>query len=307
MNSSTPKSWTLPKPADFSPFHSWRFLKLGRYDPTCKRVGPDRWQRVFWHQGRLCRFSYGADSKRLAAVLEFTGEGAGDSIGEPEVKASLGLSDPGWPNPPEHPVLTRIPREVKSLRLVRVLWPYEALLATVLQQRVSWEEASQNWSNLCRCHGARWDDQCSAPSPAKLLTLSNDEFAALGIESSRAAPCRAAARILADRLRLDEDLGELEARLLAARGIGPWTASAFLGLACAQSDTVPLGDYDLPKLVHFVFSGERDGTDDLMLSHLAPFAGHRFRVIRWLWSAGFKMPRRGPRLATGRGIGRLVR
>lgn len=269
-------------------------------------MGTDRWQRLFWRDGRLHRFSYGADSKRLAAVLEGREPGVSFSVGEAEVRACLGLTDPGWADPPSHPVLKRIPGEVKSLRLVRVLWPYEALLSTVLQQRVSWEEASQNWRDLCKAHGTPWDDQCSAPSPAKLLTLSNDDFAALGIESSRATPCRAAARILGAGLTLDDDLEALEARLLGARGIGPWTASAFLGMACGHPDALPLGDYDLPKLVHYVFCGERDGNDEMMLTHLAPFAGHRFRVIRWLWSAGFKMPRRGPRLATGRGLGRII-
>ncbi len=40
----------------------------------------------------------------------------------------------------------------------------------------------------------------------------------------------------------------------------------------------------LPSTVAFALAGERRATDRRMLELLAPYAGQRFRVIRWLFA-----------------------
>lgn len=87
-----------------------------------------------------------------------------------------------------------------------------------------------------------------------------------------------------------------------ARRIGEWTVGSFLGYAWGESDAVILGDYDLPHLVSYVFEGKRRGTDERMLELLEPYSGQRFRLVRWLFGAGWRVPRRGPRMAHGKGL-----
>ncbi len=69
------------------------------------------------------------------------------------------------------------------------------------------------------------------------------------------------------------------------------------GVALGDADAVPVGDYHLPNLVSWALAGEPRGTDDRMLELLAPWAGHRGRVLRLLGRGVGHAPRYGPRLA----------
>jgi hypothetical protein len=56
-----------------------------------------------------------------------------------------------------------------------------------------------------------------------------------------------------------------------------------------------VGDFNIPNLVAWSLAGEPRADDRRMLELLAPYAGHRGRVVRLLGSAGIKPPRFGPR------------
>ena len=79
------------------------------------------------------------------------------------------------------------------------------------------------------------------------------------------------------------------------RGIGPWSAASLLGMRCARPEPIPLGDYHLPNTIAWALAGEPRATDDRMLELLAPFEGQAFRVIRLVFAAGIRAPKRGPR------------
>ena len=93
-------------------------------------------------------------------------------------------------------------------------------------------------------------------------------------------------------------------RLLSFPGIGPWTAGKIGQTALGDPDAVPVGDYNLPSLVTWNLAGEDRGDDARMLELLAPYAGHRGRVLRLLKAGGATPPRYGPRLAV-RAIDRI--
>jgi hypothetical protein len=80
-------------------------------------------------------------------------------------------------------------------------------------------------------------------------------------------------------------------------GIGPWTAAEVGIRALGDPDAVSIGDFHLPNLVAWVLAGEPRADDARMLALLAPWAGHRARVIRLLESSGLAAPRFGHRLA----------
>src|SRR5207247_7586161 len=63
-----------------------------------------------------------------------------------------------------------------------------------------------------------------------------------------------------------------------------------------DSDAVSLGDYHLPHQVAWALAGEPRGTEARMLELLAPYRGHRARVIRLLTLGGIQAPRFGPRM-----------
>jgi hypothetical protein len=56
-----------------------------------------------------------------------------------------------------------------------------------------------------------------------------------------------------------------------------------------------VGDYHVPHAVCWTLAGEPRGSDERMLELLAPWEGHRARVVRLIEAAGLFAPRFGPR------------
>jgi 3-methyladenine DNA glycosylase/8-oxoguanine DNA glycosylase len=91
--------------------------------------------------------------------------------------------------------------------------------------------------------------------------------------------------------------GALSTALRARSGIGPWTAAEVTLRALGDPDAVSVGDAHLSNVVAFALTGRPRGTDEEMLELLAPWAGHRARVVRLLETSGPRPPRYGPRVA----------
>ncbi len=192
-------------------------------------------------------------------------------------------------------------RRLPGLRIARSLAVFEALVPTILEQKVTGREARASWHALVRAWGS------PAPGPLQLLVPPGPEplartpyweFHPLGVERKRASAIRAAASSAA-RLEALSALAPPEARrrMQAVPGIGPWTAAEVALVALGDPDAVPVGDYHLPHLVSNALAGEPRGSDERMLELLALFAGHRGRVLRLLARSGLWSPRRGPRMA----------
>nr|WP_017204602.1 hypothetical protein [Microbacterium barkeri] len=78
--------------------------------------------------------------------------------------------------------------------------------------------------------------------------------------------------------------------------MGVWTSAETRIRALGDPDAVSVGDYHLAHEVGYALTGKR--TDDTgMIELLAPWAGHRQRVVRLIFASGVQEPRRGPRLA----------
>ena len=88
----------------------------------------------------------------------------------------------------------------------------------------------------------------------------------------------------------------LARRLESVPGIGPWTTAEALQRSHGAADLVSVGDYHLAQYVGQVLTGRR--TDDAgMLRLLAPWAGHRQRVVRMIGLSGERKQAFGPKLA----------
>jgi 3-methyladenine DNA glycosylase/8-oxoguanine DNA glycosylase len=205
-------------------------------------------------------------------------------------------------DPDAHPAVARAHRRRPGLRLVRTRRATDVLVATIIAQRVTSGEAARSWTRLVRTWGAAAPgdlDLRLPPDPEQLARTPPWAFVPLGIDQARAArivaACRAFPRLQAAvDLAVAGDRAEASRRLLALRGLGPWTAGHLLRVAGGDPDAVEVGDYHVKHHVAWNLAGEPRADDDRMLELLAPFVGHRGRVVRLLLSAGVRAPRYGP-------------
>ncbi|CAN5561937.1 3-methyladenine DNA glycosylase [soil metagenome] len=187
-----------------------------------------------------------------------------------------------------------------SFRLGRSGLIWQEVAATILGQRVTGVDAMRSWRRLVETwgepapgpHGLRLP-----PAPSALAGRCYRELHPFGVERRRADALVLAAR-RADRLEEAATMPVNEAlvRLSALSGLGAWTATATAALSHGDPDVVIVGDYGIPTLVSYAFTGSSQRIDDeRMFELLEPFVGHRWRVVRLLYCMGVSPPRRAPR------------
>lgn len=227
------------------------------------------------------------------------GPGADAALGQtPEL---LGFDDDPAAFTPGPGLVRDLHRRAPGLRLGRTGAVVEALVPAVIEQRVTGVEAARSYRTLVRRHGEPAPGPFGLllpPDPALLAALPYWALHRCGIEQRRADTIR---RVTARAARLEtaSALAPADAtRLLTALpGVGPWTAAEVAQIALGDRDSVSVGDYNLSHLVGWALAGERRATDERMLELLAPYAGHRARVVRLLELSGHHPPRRAPRAA----------
>jgi 3-methyladenine DNA glycosylase/8-oxoguanine DNA glycosylase len=225
--------------------------------------------------------------------------------------ASLGLDDDdtGF-EPGLHPVVAGLARRLGPVRLGRTAAVWDALLPAILEQRITGAEAWRNHRRLVLAHGEPAPGPHGlrlAPSPGAVAALPSYALTALGIEPRRGQLLRRIAREAPRWEEIGEKAREpggggagaraLEAAMRAHAGIGPWTAAEVTLRALGDPDAVSVGDAHLSNVVGFVLSGAARSSDERMLELLAPWAGHRARVVRLIERSGMAPPRYGPRVA----------
>lgn len=270
-------------------------LRHGAGDPTLRRDPAGAWWRATWT-------ALGPATVRMepaAGGVAVTAWGPGAEValdGAPEL---LGAGDSVEGFCPSG-VVRELHRRMPGLRVPRSGAVFESLAPTILEQKVASDEAHAAWRSIVRAWGT------PAPGPGGLLlpppaaTLYAKPawaFHRMGVEQRRANRVRMAASY-AQRLEQVTGLPPVQARrrLELVPGVGPWTAAHVAGVALGDADAVPVGDLHLPHLASWALAGEPRGSDERMLELLAPFAGHRGRVLRLLAAAGLWAPRHGPRL-----------
>ena len=198
-----------------------------------------------------------------------------------------------------HPVLRDVFRRLRGLRLCRTNAVTEAIVPSIIEQKVTGKEAFRSYWALVKKYGERAPGPASLfvpPAPHVLAELPYWAYHPLGIERRRADIVK---RVCARAARMEEaasmSIPDAYKRLQAIQGIGPWTAAEVARNALGDPDAVSVGDYHLKNVVAWVLAEEPRATDERMLELLEPYNGQRTRAIR-LIEACPGPPRYGPRV-----------
>ena len=270
-------------------------LRRGWGDPSIRAEPDGSWWRATRTSGgpATTRFTQTRDG----ILVQAWGEGAERAVAE--APALLGDGDSLEGFDPHRGIVRELHRRMPGLRIPRSGAVLEALVPSILEQKVAGKLARASYRSLIRAEGE------PAPGPGRLLLPPSAErlaampyhrFHPLGIEMRRANAIRhaAASHRLLERAA-HASLADAYRALRSLPGVGAWTAAEVALVALGDADAVPLGDYHLPSQVSWVLAREPRADDQRMLELLAPFAGHRGRVIRLIGAAGLTAPRFGPR------------
>lgn len=271
--------------------------RFGRNDPTILISARDALRASRTPEGpATLRIAHRDDRVMVEAW------GAGREWALDQVPDLLGARDT-TPFDPHDDLVADLHRRLPGLRIGRTDRVLEAILPTVCAQRVTGFEAKRAYRQIVDTFGepAPGPETFELVVPPDARTLANTAYQAfhpLGLERKRADIIRrAAARAQSLEAIVGLSSEEADLRLRTIAGIGTWSVAKVSATALGDPDAVPTGDYNLPNLVSYAFTGERHGSDARMLELLEPFAGHRGRVLRLLKAAGLGPPRRGARMA----------
>jgi len=218
------------------------------------------------------------------------------TVGAP---GAVGAFDDPTAFAPRDPVVAQAWRDHRTVLLTRAD-PFPVLVAAVLEQKVTGNEARTAWREIVRmtADGAPGDHGLSLPPDAeRVASLPSWELTRLGVTGTRAATLREVARHPRKIAALaDAPLEEARAWLGRLPGVGPWTVAEVARLALGDPDAVSVGDFHLPNIVAWALAGEARGDDARMLQLLEPYLGQRGRVQVLLEASRITAPRFGPKL-----------
>ncbi|MFF5453272.1 DNA-3-methyladenine glycosylase family protein [Streptomyces sp. NPDC012950] len=276
-------------------------LRRGPADPAFRAARDGS----FW---RACRTPGGPGTLRVTArdgVAEAQAWGEGAEWLLDRLPALLGTEDDPAAFTPRHKLLAAVHRRRPGLRLVRTGLVLESLIPSVLEQKVTTDEAYRAWRLLVRKYG----EPAPGPAPDGLYVMPDArawtlipswEWHRAGVDDKRAATvlraCRAARRM---EEAADMDPADARRRLELVPGVGPWTSAEVVQRSHGAPDEVTTGDYHLPGIVGWALAGDRTADDAAMLDLLAPYAGQRHRAARLILLSGRIPPRRAPRMTPG--------
>jgi 3-methyladenine DNA glycosylase/8-oxoguanine DNA glycosylase len=288
-------SATLPVPFPLDLDLTLGPLQRGPSDPTI-RFGTDGVWRAARTPDGPATLRLRHDGSQL--VADAWGTGAGWVVDR--VPSLVGFDDQPESFNPANRLLWDLHRHHPGLRLGRTGLVFEAILPTILEQKVPSVEAYAAYARLVLALGEPAPGNCGltlSPLPRRLLATPYWAVHRFGIERRRFGVIQLAASRAAG-LEATASLNPAEARqrLMTLPGIGPWSAAEVSAVAFGDRDVVSLGDYHLPHQVAWALGGEVRGTEARMLELLEPYRGHRARVIRLLTLGGIQAPRFGPRI-----------
>lgn len=158
------------------------------------------------------------------------------------------------------------------------------LMKIVVSQQVSVQSAAAIWS--------RFELAFDPENPKSIATADDNALRAVGLSRPKVKTLKAIAVAALDQgldcaALVGQPREEVEARLTAIHGVGPWTAEIFTLFCLGHPDVFPIGDIALQQGVMDAFGlAQRPKGDELMMiaAQWSPWRGVAARLF-WAYYA----------------------
>jgi len=130
------------------------------------------------------------------------------------------------------------------------------------------------------------------PSPREFLKVEAERVHAAGLSKRKVATMRALAQAFVDG-DLDDDAlavtsdSDIEAKLTAIPGIGPWTVNGFLLIALDRPDAFPAGDLALRRAVKRLYGLDHLPSEPELLRMAERWRPYRSLAAAYLFDSEF--------------------
>jgi 3-methyladenine DNA glycosylase/8-oxoguanine DNA glycosylase len=272
--------------------------RRGAGDPTY-RVFPDG------SHARAMRTPVGAVSLRVHPLdrnggIEAEAWGPGAQWALDALPRMLGADDDVSGFVPRHDVVAAAWKRHQHWRLGATGLVMESLVPTIIEQKVTGQEAFGAFRKLVRRFGEEAPGELGLwlqPTPSSLRTVPSWEWLRLPVDGGRSRPLLAVARVADSLERAATQPHEVfDQRLRSIPGIGVWSSAEVRATALGDPDAVSFGDYHVAKDIGWALTGEAVD-DDALADLLEPYRPHRHRVQHLVAAAQLGRPRRGPRMS----------
>ncbi|MBK7814026.1 MAG: DNA-3-methyladenine glycosylase 2 [Rhodocyclaceae bacterium] len=286
----------IPLPRRFRPDD---ILAFHRRDPqeVAERAGMGVLEKgILWH-GVPSRLTFRFQPGKVDAELAVDGD-AGSSDEAPLERLTrrmLGLDQDidGFERKfSRHPQVAPLIKRNRGLRVPVAATPFEALTWAVTGQQVSVKAAVAVRRKLIVAAGARHSSGLYCyPDAGRVAALGEEKLRLAGYSGAKAATLLAVARQVMDRsLPLDDWLAGLPAdqareRLLAVRGIGPWTVDYTLLRGFGWLDGSLHGDVAVRRGLQGLLDMPGKVGEAQARAWLSAFSPWRALVAAHLWAA----------------------
>lgn len=178
-----------------------------------------------------------------------------------------------------------------GLRIPQTATVWEGAAWAIIGQQINLPFAFHLRREMVRRAGTPLRDGLFAfPTAEQVAALDYDDLTAVKYSRRKAEYLIDTARLVADGSLPCEtfpglDPAEVQARLLAVRGIGPWSANYVAMRACSFPDCVPLGDTGLTSGLQRLFGLDHRPGPAETLDLMAAFAPYRSLATFHIWPA----------------------
>jgi DNA-3-methyladenine glycosylase II len=190
------------------------------------------------------------------------------------------------------PVLARLTGHFRGMRIPQAPTVYETVISAILEQQVNLSFAHQVKQALIETYGGHVEFEGrrynAFPDPAALAIATPRQLRRLQISGPKARYLIAISRGALDGSLDLEALRQVEPaaayeRLLAQKGVGPWTAQ-YVGLrALGHADCLPAADVGLQKAVQRFYGLRKQPTVARVEALARSWSGWRSYATFYLW------------------------
>lgn len=177
----------------------------------------------------------------------------------------------------------------------------DELFTVILEQKVTQQQARATWAWLAKHYGdpSPVGDPVpkTSPHPRTVLDIPSWKWHTGWVQPFMVRTLQTvASRATALHRLAEQPLEQINRGLHSLPGVGAWTVAETLQRTHGAADYVSVKDFHLAHHVGEALTGRRTD-DDGMLELLAPWVGHRQRIVRLIYASGIRFSRFGPRMA----------